>query len=232
MNHFINLLIEEGYVRTNEILSDTLVVHAVAGAGKSTLIRKFIHQHPQARAYTHGVPDPPNLEGRFIQAFKSPDPNHFNILDEYCAEPLSGGWNVLIADPLQHRSQALRPHYIKGESHRLGVATCELLTRVGLPVLSHKTEDQVDYQGIFEGPLFGTVIALDSTVRALLLKHGISPLCPAEVLGSEFEETTVVSEVSLSQVKFKHALYIALTRHKKSLHVRAPPLPDTPSRSL
>nr|BAU45630.1 triple gene block protein1 [Alternanthera mosaic virus] len=232
MNHFINLLIEEGYVRTNEILSDVLVVHAVAGAGKSTLIRKFIHQHPQARAYTHGVPDPPNLEGRFIQPFKTPDPSHFNILDEYCAEPLTGAWSVLIADPLQHRAQALRPHYIKKESHRLGAATCRLLTQVGLEVHSHREEDEVDYKGVFEGPLYGTVIALDATVRALLLKHGVHPLCPAEVLGSEFEETTVVSELPLSQIKFKHALYIALTRHRRILHVRAPPLPDSSSRPL
>lgn len=232
MNHFINLLIEEGYVRTNEILTDTLVVHAVAGAGKSTLIRKFILQHPHARAYTHGVPDPPNLEGRFIQAFKGPDSTHFNILDEYCAEPLSGSWNVLIADPLQHKSQALRPHYIKKTSHRLGKATCSLLTSVGLEVTSEKEEDVVDYRGVFEGPLFGTVIALDSTARTLLCRHGIQPLCPSEVLGSEFDEVTVVSELPLHQVRLKHSLYIALTRHRKSLHVRAPPLPHSTSGPL
>lgn len=232
MNHFINLLTEEGYVRTNEILSDSLIVHAVAGAGKSTLIRKFISQHPQARAYTHGVPDPQNLEGRFIQGYQNPNPAHFNILDEYCAEPTPSFWNVLIADPLQHEASALRPHFIKRVSHRLGEATCSLLTEVGLHISSSKVEDLVDYQGIFEGPIFGTVIALDTTVRALLVRHGLHPLCPTEVLGLEFDEVTVVSELPLHQVRSKHLLYIALTRHRKVLHVRAPPLTDTTCGSL
>ena len=61
MNHFINLLLTKGFVRTNEPLESTLVVHAVAGAGKSTLIRQFLSEHPNARAYTHGIQIRPTL---------------------------------------------------------------------------------------------------------------------------------------------------------------------------
>ncbi|AUG45969.1 TGB1 [Babaco mosaic virus] len=227
MNHFIEVLTAQGFVRTNEPISEPLVVHAVAGAGKSSLVRQYISENPNSRAFTHGVPDPPNLTGRFIRPFRGPIEGCFNILDEYSAEPIVGNWQVLIADPLQHKPQALTPHYIKETSHRLGSNTCALLTSLGIRVNSTRTDDFVDYSGIFDKPLFGEVIALDRPTLDLLESHGILPHCAQKVLGQEFHTTTVLSSVPLNLVREKHLLYIALTRHKHKLHVRAPALTHT-----
>lgn len=230
MNHFINLLLTKGFVRTNEPLESTLVVHAVAGAGKSTLIRQFLSEHPNARAYTHGIPDPPNLTGRCIQPFKTPSPEHFNILDEYCAEPITATWDVLIADPLQHKNLPRRPHYIKATSHRLGPDTCALLREVGIEVTPRESADKVVSSGIFEKPLYGEIISLDRPTLDLLRAHNLNPKCPQEVLGQEFPVVTVVSSIPLSQVRLKYQVYIALTRHLEELHVRAPANPHPASR--
>lgn len=227
MNSFIDFLVAEGFTRTNAPISGALVVHAVAGAGKSTLIRKYIQHNPNARAFTHGIPDPPNITSRFIQPFQSPVPGAFNILDEYCAAPLTGDWDVLLADPLQHRNGGLVPHYIKECSHRLGPQTCSLLRSLGIHITSTKTEDTVNRSGLFDGPIYGQPLALDSQAGALLASHGIVAPCPTGVLGREFPIVTVVSTIPLKSVKFKHALYGALSRHINELHVRAPPDPDT-----
>lgn len=231
MNHFINCLVAEGFVRTNEPLTDQLVVHAVAGCGKSTLIRKFLEEQPQARAYTHGKPDPPNLEGRFIQAFRSPNPEHFNILDEYCKEPITARFQVLIADPLQYRACHLRPHYTNHKSHRLGPATCKLISECGIRIESHREDqDLVTHGGIFGSPLLGQVIALDRPSSDLLKAHGVQALCPIETVGQEYPVVTVVSSKPLRSVSFKDQLYIALSRHTEELHVLSPELSHTSTR--
>lgn len=228
MNHFINCLVAEGFVRTNEALTDSLVVHAVAGCGKSTLVRRFLEEQPLARAYTHGKPDPPNLEGRFIQAFRTPNPDHFNILDEYCKEPLSGKFQVLIADPLQYRTCPLRPHYVNHKSHRLGPETCRLLTKCGIRIESHRLDkDLVKRGGVFGSPLFGQVIALDRPSSDLLKAHGVRALCPVETIGQEYPVVTVVSSEPIENIRFKDQVYIALSRHTQELHVLAPELPDS-----
>ncbi|BAA03051.1 triple gene block protein 1 [Papaya mosaic virus] len=231
MNHFINLLVAEGFVRTNEPLTDQLVVHSVAGSGKSTLIRKFLEEQPLARAYTHCRADPPNLEGRFIQPFKGPCPDHFNILDEYCKEPISAKFQVLIADPLQYRTQHLRPHYVNHKSHRLGPETCKLLSSLGIKVESHRRDrDVVTLSGIFGSPILGQAIALDRSASDLLRAHGIQALCPIESIGQEYPVVTVVSSEPLRNVRFKDQVYIALSRHTEQLHVLSPEFPHTTSR--
>ncbi|ANW11493.1 TGB1 [Senna mosaic virus] len=227
MNHFINALTEGGFERTKVPISEPLVVHAVAGSGKTSLVRSFIKDYNVARAYTHGVPDPQNLEGKFIQAYKQPNPTHFNILDEYCAEPLTSGWQVVLADPLQHRGTFLEPHYIKRVSHRIPKSTEEILEKAGFQIKAVKEAGVCSHTGIFEGPLRGKLITLDRTVQDLLVNHGLSPSCPTEVLGQEFPVVTLFSSSPLNEVKAKHLLYIALTRHTKELHVRAPPFSHT-----
>nr|AZF99042.1 orf2 [Papaya mosaic virus] len=230
MNHFINCLVSEGFSRTKEPLTDTLVVHAVAGSGKSTLIRNFLREHPNTFACTHSKPDAPNLEGTFIHKFRSPTQDHFNILDEYCKEPIVGKWDVLIADPLQYSTPALKPHYIKSSSHRLCRRTCALITEVGVPIQSSRAEEGVvEEADLFSSPLLGKIIALDKAAGDLLRAHGVQPLCPIETIGLEFPVVTVVSTEPIRQLELKHQVYIALSRHKERLHVLAPGAPDPPN---
>ena len=99
MEHLIALLTANGYTRTDSPLSKPLVVHAVAGAGKTTLIRDFLRTHSMTNAQTLGTPDKPNLTRKMIRQYSMPRANHFNILDEYCAQPLKGSWDAVFADP-------------------------------------------------------------------------------------------------------------------------------------
>ncbi|BAJ17498.1 triple gene block 1 [Lagenaria mild mosaic virus] len=225
MNLFIEMLKENGFERTGLPLSSPLVVHAVAGAGKTTLIRKYLASNPNSLAFTHGIPDRRNLENRYLREFDSPVPGFFCILDEYPGGEYKEKWDVLIADPLQHENEPMSPHFIKATSHRFGKNTEDLLTGLGFNLIGLKESDRVNISHIFGGPILGEVIALEPAARHLLLDHGLKPHCPRSVLGQEFTEVTVVSFKPLSQFKDSADLYIALTRHSETLHVRTTGIP-------
>nr|BAU68242.1 25 kDa protein [Cactus virus X] len=207
------LLIANGYTRTDLPISKPLVIHAVAGAGKTTLIRQFLHQHSATNAQTLGTPDKPNLSRKMIRQFSMPKANHFNIvvtvlsslaleqvedstalyialtrhtLDEYCAQPLKGSWDAVFADPLQHPDYALEPHFIKETSHRLGPSTCELISSLGILIYPDSEDQVVTRKGVFESELFGVVIALDEAIFQLAGRHGLKPLCPKATIGLQF----------------------------------------------
>lgn len=225
MNRFIELLVESGFERTGETLSQPLVVHAVAGAGKTSLVRQYLSLNPNSLAFTHGVPDKRNLQNRFIRPYDDPVPGYFCILDEYSADDYTERWDVLIADPLQHKNEPLVPHYIKRTSHRLGRGTQEILAGLGVHLEGLNEEEEVSVTHILEGEIRGTVIALDPAAKHLLLDHGVKPLCPSKTLGAEFPETTVVSFKPLQDFTDISELYIALTRHTRRLNVRTTGLP-------
>nr|UOF93381.1 triple gene block 1 protein [Plantago yellow mosaic virus] len=228
MNTVISLLEQFKFQRTKEPLSTPLVVHAVAGAGKSTLIRAALEADPSIRAYTHGVPDPPSLDANSILSFNPNPPSHTtNLLDEYPVRDPPKAFACLLADPLQHTGVKKRPHFISRKSHRLGPSTAKLLATVGIHFEGAGPAILASASGIFDAALFGKIIALDSTVGDLLRRHGVVFSFPHEVLGQEFPIVTVVSALSLPEVCDKESLYIACSRHTQELHVRAPGASDT-----
>ena len=222
MDTLISLLTTNGYSRTDLPISKPLVVHAVAGAGKTTLIREFLRLHPSVNAQTLGTPDKPNLSRKMIRQYSMPKANHFNILDEYCAQPLKGSWDAVFADPLQHPDFAVEPHFIKETSHRLGAQTCQLISDLGILIYPGAEDQPVSRKGVFEGELYGTVIALDSYIRDLAQRHGVKTLCPKATIGQQYPVVTVLSSLPLESVENSTELYIALTRHTQELHVRCP----------
>lgn len=231
MDILTSLLTANGYNRTDHPLSKPLVVHAVAGAGKTSLIREFMKVHPAVNAQTHGTPDKPNLSRKMIRQYSIPKANHFNILDEYCALPVKGSWDAVFADPLQHPDHALEPHFIKETSHRLGAQTCKLISDLGILIYPGAEDQPVVRKGVFEGELFGTVIALDQQIHDLAQRHGVRTFCPQATIGQQYPVVTVLSSNPLESVEDSTALYIALTRHTKELHVRCPPPPYPTSGS-
>ncbi|ACN58195.1 tgb1 [Potexvirus ecsallii] len=230
MNTLVDTLVEAGFIRTHEPLSNPLVVHAVAGAGKSSLIRRLLETDATFRAFTRGPPDPPSLDATAIQAFQPNPPSHlFNILDEYPAGEVKGPWAALFADPLQHRAHPRRPHFIKRCSHRLSASTAALLTSLGIPITGTGQGNFTSAHGVFEGPLIGKIISLDNHISLLLSNHSVPYATPDDVLGQEFPITTVISALPLHAVCDKVGLYIALSRHTSELHVLCPnpPHPTT-----
>ena len=229
MDRLIDLLTANGYSRTDHPISKPLVIHAVAGAGKTTLIRQFLKENPAINAQTLGTPDKPNLSRKMIRPHTGPKANHFNILDEYCAQPLKGSWDAVFADPLQHPDYALEPHFIKETSHRLGPSTCRLISELGILIYPGAEDQLVIRKGVFEGELYGTVIALDKPIQELARRHSIEALCPKSTIGLQFQQVTVLSSLPLESVEDSTELYIALTRHTREIHVRCPPSTLTPA---
>nr|QIQ53106.1 TGB1 [Hosta virus X] len=217
------------FERTNTPLTKPLVIHAVAGAGKTTLLRDFLRANPLTNAQTLGTPDCPTLDGAYIRPFSGPVANLVNILDEYTAQPVTGSWDVLVADPLQHYERAKLPHYICKRSHRLCPATARLLRKLGLDIHSYREdESEISFSDIFSGQLEGTVLPLTPLCKDLLERHSCPFKCPSEFIGEQDDIITVVSEIPLSKHPDKTALYRALTRHTRRLNVLAPPPYPTP----
>jgi hypothetical protein len=111
-------LLTNGYHRTDEPRAPgaPIVVHAVAGAGKTTFLRSLL-TFRDVEVFTAGTHDPPSLTGKHIRCARAPLPGAFNILDEYPLEDLQ---HRALAGPVRRqpatlaavasRTLYLRPH--------------------------------------------------------------------------------------------------------------------------
>nr|ALQ32668.1 ORF2 [Bamboo mosaic virus]ALQ32675.1 ORF2 [Bamboo mosaic virus] len=229
-NRITDLLTRSGYTRTSEPrgAGQQLVVHAVAGAGKTTLLREILNTIPGVTIHTAGTPDPPNLTLNYIRGQEPPCAKKYTILDEYPARAKwpEEAWDMLIADNLQHTGPTTRPHYIKHTTYRLGPQTVKALQNLGYQLEFQHRLDQQDqgfsFTGLFDGPIYGQPITLDTAAHNLALAHGLPALQATQTRGLEYDTTTIISSTPLSTVRDKVGLYIAFTRHRKACHIRAP----------
>lgn len=220
MDKLTSLLTASGFTRTDLPLEQPIVIHACAGAGKSTLIRNFLAKERNSYAATFGLPDKPTLDGLFIRSACAPVPSwaEFKILDEYLSGNTTVQYQALFCDPLQVTRDAARPHFVCTLSKRFGYQTAKLLTRFQIPCSAIKP-DQVLVHNIFEKDPIGTLIAWEPEVCELLSKHQLTFQRPDEVLGATFKSVTVLAE-SLSNPSHKPSdLYVALTRHTDTLQL-------------
>lgn len=199
------------YNRTSEPTNFPIVVHAVAGSGKTTIIRNILQAHPTLTAVTFGTPDPINLAGRRI----APPTTPADIVDEYLAGPTQPSAKLLLADPLQHRADPLRAHFTCNRTQRFGRDTCKLLNSLGVDVLSDK-EDEVTYADAYIAEPEGTIIALGEDSAQLLSDHSVEFLLPCQALGLTFDVVTVLTDAPLEEQDFT-SRYIACSRHRKKL---------------
>lgn len=226
MDPLLSALSAADYVRTPLPLSHPVVIHAVAGAGKTSLLVRLLASHPEICVRTHANPSPLLLEGRRILHHDEPPTGAFNILDEYAAAPTTHYWDALLCDPLQHPPQNCLPaHYTCHFTWRFPPDTCEFLSSLGFHLNSRLPPagvPTVHPGGIFSSPLHGQVICLDQPTLSLARDHGLRPLTPHQALGQEFPTVTVLSAVPLASQPCREAVYIALTRHTHDLHVLTP----------
>nr|QIN54699.1 triple gene block 1 [Bamboo mosaic virus] len=234
-NRITDLLTRSGYIRTSEPRGSgqQLVVHAVAGAGKTTLLREILDTIPGVTIHTAGTPDPPNLTLNYIKGQEPPCSKKYTILDEYPARAkwTEEAWDMLIADNLQHTGPTTRPHYIKHTTYRLGPQTVKALQNLGYQLeYAHRItqpDQGFSFTGLFDGPIYGQPITLDTAAHNLAIAHGLPALQATQTRGLEYDVTTIISSTPLQTVKDKVGLYIAFTRHRKACHIRAPGLDPT-----
>jgi hypothetical protein len=207
------LLRKAGFQRTTHPISTPLVVHAVAGAGKTTILKALLQS-----GFT--VCSPALHAGNTLlgaRVNELPSGEEFAV-DEYLKFDTLPACQVVFADPCQYHTPALTAHYVSTVTHRLGRATTELLQRF-LPITINSTkEDVVELQDLFVGEPQGQIIAIQEDVRELAIAHGLYPLRVCEAQGKEYPVVTVLSSQPLSEVP-AHQLYIALSRHTEKLVV-------------
>nr|QQG34621.1 TGB1 [Yucca alphaflexivirus 1] len=206
------------YTRTSIPLSLPLVVHAVAGAGKTHLLTQLLHSCPSVTVHTLGAPIPRDSTCRGSGG----DLRVFNVLDEYQIAADTSSYQALFGDPLQGPSDKAYPdaHYVNTTSLRFGRQTCQLLNSIGITCSSVRP-DQVVVQRPFGAEPRGQVIALDSEGFEYLRAHQLQPRRPCELAGQTFDECTVLVTRRLRDYQ-SNELYIALTRHRYSLLLLTP----------
>nr|QYF50143.1 MAG: putative triple gene block protein 1 [Sichuan alphaflexivirus 1] len=217
-----NLLESFGFRRTDRPLSHPLVIHAIAGAGKTTLINKFLAEGRNIEVVTPGKA--PDSTLTYCEN-TSTEELALKVLDEYQAYPHREAFDVLIGDPLQGGDlPVFEPHYLKEESHRFGVETCKLLKAAGIHAISSKPDTVIVRHYIGAEPE-GQLIAVDTEGKKYLESFGLNPKFPLEVLGETFPIVTVLLTRRIKEYP-RHLVYIAFSRHSSRLIVLSPNAPD------
>ncbi|AFV31418.1 TGB-1 [Rubus canadensis virus 1] len=233
MEDLLHLLEISSFERTSVPLSSVLVVHCVAGAGKTSLLRKWLGRNPNGEVRTCGVPDKENLTGRRIKAWggnlESKSDDQVWVLDEYCELGKHFDYSkfgAIFCDNLQFpEDSCLEAHYICLNSHRLSRNTISFLNKEGFNIHSlkevSKEEEEVVFGGIYSEELEGQIISLDREAEKLLKNHSVAFKRTFEVRGLEFERVCLVSSRELVEIE-PHVKYLAFTRHLRSVMFLSP----------
>nr|QQG34566.1 TGB1 [Dioscorea potexvirus 1] len=213
------------YTRTNLPITTQIVVHAVAGSGKTTLIKDFKRENPDYCSLFSTIENSDNFEGiKFLNPTEvNSSESHLGkllILDEYLQAPkeLLGKFDVLLSDPYQSPHQALEPHFICNKSYRFGTQTCNLLRSLGYNIESTSTTpEKITIARAFETEVIEPVIALEQEVVNLLEYNQVKSVSPCEVVGQQFTEVTLILNNNNLRELNPVLLYLALSRHREHL---------------
>nr|UZP17222.1 Triple gene block 1 Protein [Daphne virus X] len=229
--------LSEVFNRTQRPLSLPIVVHAIAGSGKSTCIRGILDLFSNSAAFTFGKPDPFSLERKTIKPFSCYRPAPITIIDEYgfTNEPIPEGTFVILTDPYQSfREELYEPHFTSLKTYRLGPTTCFIINQLFETELTSLAEKEtVSFHNIYNFEPVGTIIAFQSEVCELLRTHKARFFHPSEVLGKEFPIVTLILSENLADIpqSERYLLFICLSRHSHRLHILTPNAPDAPFES-
>nr|UCJ00794.1 triple gene block 1 [Grapevine virus T] len=217
MNNLISALELFGFTKVSEEVSHPLVIHSVPGGGKTSLIRSLIKLDSDFEAFTAGVPDTPNLEGRYIKSYYAgcASTEKLSILDEYLTAEDWEGFEALFSDPYQNCKSPLAASYVSKKTRRFGRSTCEYLIGYGFEIES-ELEDSVVKGSPFEVKVEGQLICFGKAAVELALNHGVEFKLPCEVRGSTFDVVTLLKSEEPNSEN-KHLFYIGCTRHRKKL---------------
>lgn len=203
-----------------------LIFHCVPGAGKSTLIRSLLSEHSKFRAYTFGVPDNPNLSGRYIKSVSnySYTEGEINLLDEYCEGALPAFQvAACFGDPLQSAASTFlrEANFICTETLRFGRQTCLLLNNLGYCIKSN-VEDELIHGDLFSVEPSGVVVAYEDDVYSLLESNSCEYKKVCEIRGKTFESVTLVTSGEFGALSRRSDLFQCLTRHRAKLTILSP----------
>nr|WAB21338.1 triple gene block protein 2 [Banmivirus BanMMV] len=209
------LIEESGFTATSNEIVDVIVIHGVAGCGKSTLTKEL------ARDKNFNVVNALsneefNLEGQCIKRELTTFGDKINVLDEYLSVDCRQGFQVLLADPFQYEKTPLLANYIKKVSHRFKRELIPILLEVGIEVEAEKEGLVVVKGSAYEIEPKGKIITTEEQVAKYVSSHGLNICFPNCVQGQEFDTVTFYHCADLKELK-RAELYVALTRVRKEL---------------
>nr|UTM72624.1 triple gene block protein 2 [Banmivirus BanMMV] len=211
------LILNSGFLETGHPVIDRIVIHGVAGCGKSTLTRELLKDENFNIVNT--LSDSCfNLEGQLIKKELTTLKNKINILDEYLSVDNHEGFQILLADPFQYKKIPYLAHYIKKESHRLKKELIPILTEIGIEVETREGGLSIIHGSAYDIEPKGKIISIEPEVIEYVSKHGLEVHHSTCVQGQEFESVTFYHSKDLKNLE-RSELYVALTRVKNELRI-------------
>ncbi|QVY47451.1 triple gene block protein 1 [Agapanthus carlavirus B] len=229
MDIFADIISEcENFVALKSINSDLIVVNAVPGSGKSTLIKKLLHANSRFKAFTFSAYIETSITGRYIRPaseFTESKEGDIIIVDEFTEGNFSDLKPRIIFGDLNQTIKVqrnLEVNYYCKVTRRFGEATCNLLRSLRFEIECTGREDKVEIERVFEGEPIGVVICFHERVKKLCESHGLEYKTVEEVRGATFNTTTFIVEESVIKACERHLYYIGLTRHTDKLLILSP----------
>nr|WAB21223.1 triple gene block protein 2 [Banmivirus BanMMV] len=205
------------FVATDNPITDKIIIHGVAGCGKSTLTRELV-KDSNFNVVNALSNERFNLTGQYIKKEPIALENKINVLDEYLSIDNHEGFQVLLADPFQYNQKPYLANYIKSKSHRFKKELVPILSELGIEV-------EVEEEGlnIIKGSAYdiepkGQIICIEEEVAKYVAEHNLEVYHPCCVQGQEFEAVTFYHRKGLQEIS-RSDLYIALTRVKTELRL-------------
>nr|WAB21303.1 triple gene block protein 2 [Banmivirus BanMMV] len=211
------LIESSGFVATNNPITDRIIIHGVAGSGKSTLTKELI-KDSNFNVVNALSDEKFDLVGRYISKEPIALAGKINVLDEYLSVDNHEGFQVLLADPFQYIHKPYPANYIKKESHRFKKELVPILLELGIEVEVEKEGLNIIKGSAYDIEPEGQVICVEEEVAEYVSKHGLEIHHPRCVQGKEFEVVTFYYKEELKELD-RSDLYIALTRVKKELRL-------------
>lgn len=209
------LIEESGFTATSNKIVDVIVIHGVAGCGKSTLTKELAKDN-NFNIVNALSNEEFNLEGQFIKRELITFNDKINVLDEYLSVDCQEGFQVLLADPFQYEKAPLLANYIKKVSHRFKKELLPVLSEIGIEIEAEKEGLKITKGSAYEIEPKGKVITTEEQVAKYVLSHGINICYPNCVQGQEFDIVTFYHCKDLKELK-RSELYVALTRVREEL---------------
>lgn len=206
-----------GFVATNFPITDKIVIHGVAGCGKSTLTKELA-KDCNFNVVNALSDERFDLTGQYIKRELITVENKINVLDEYLSVDQHEGFQVLLADPFQYIQKPLLANYIKKKSHRFKKELAPILLELGIEVEVEEEGLNIIRGSAYDTEPKGQIICVEKEVAEYVSEHNLTVHYPCCTQGQEFETVTLYHKKELRELN-RSDLYIALTRVKTELRL-------------
>ncbi|AXU24224.1 TGB1 [Shallot latent virus] len=229
MDVLCKVLIECGFRKLDGSSNKCKIVLGVPGCGKSSCIRKLINLDSRFIAATFGVPDPFNVTGRRIcsitELSRIDRANKYLLLDEFQKGDFEELQPFALFGDVCQFFDSSKPFpvadWCKTVSHRVNSPTCRFLTEIGFDITS-SVPGQLNFGGLYEEELQGTVITYCVQVSALLKAHSVEHLTTESCRGSEFSSVSLCLSDSVIHKEDLQKFYVCATRSRGNLLILTP----------